>query len=108
MIPSSLRWSSAHLIPWWVRPEKESDCKVTDYSTHVQRIKTRIDGKVKKHVVTFDEEKGEITFVEGGHVAAILKNPYCCEIYDDITQEEPAGWSTDSQVDHHRQGHAAI
>ena len=57
--------------PWLVRPVKESDCKVIDYGSHVQRILTRIDGIVKKHVVTLDEEKGEITFVEGGHVAAI-------------------------------------
>ena len=67
--------------PWLVRPVTESDCKVTDYGTHVQRILTGIDGKVKKHVVTLEEEKGEIPFVEGGHVAAILKNPCCCEIY---------------------------
>ena len=37
---------------------KESDCKVTDCGSHVQRI------------VTLDEDKGEITFVEGERVAA--------------------------------------
>ena len=53
------------------RVRLQSNCKVTDYGSHVQRILTGIDGIVKKHVVTLDEEKGEITFVERGHVAAI-------------------------------------
>ena len=43
-----------------------SNCKLTDYR-HVRHILTRIDGKVEKHIVTLSEEKGEITFVDGGH-----------------------------------------
>ena len=46
---------------------KVSDCDVTDYGFHVQRILTRIDRKAEKHIVTLNGKKGEITFVEGGH-----------------------------------------
>ena len=52
---------------WLVRPVKESDCTVTDYGSHVQRVLARIEVKVEKHIVTLNEEKGEITFVEGAH-----------------------------------------
>ena len=53
--------------PWLVRPGKESDSKVTDYGSHVRRVLCRIDVKVEKHIVSINEEKGDITFVEGGH-----------------------------------------
>ena len=65
--------------PWLVRPVKGSDCKVTDCGSHVQRVLTRIDGKVEKHIVALNEEKGEITFVEGGHdverVTVVFEEP---------------------------------
>merc|ERR1712012_1109683 len=73
------------LKPWLVRPTKESDCTVTDCGSHVKRVLTRSDGKVETDIVTINEEKGEVSFVEEGHdverVTAILKNPYRYEIY---------------------------
>ena len=48
--------------PWLVRPAKQSDCKVTDCSFHVQRVSTRSNGNVVKDIVTLNEEKGEITY----------------------------------------------
>ena len=73
------------LKPWLVRLAKESDCTVTDYASHVKRVVTRSDGKVEKDIVTLNEEKGEVTFVEEGYdveyVMVILKNPYRYEIY---------------------------
>ena len=51
----------------------------------MQHVPNKSDGRVEKDTVTFDEEKGEITFVEEGHdverVAAIHKNPHHYEIY---------------------------
>ena len=58
---------------------KESDCKVTDCGSHVRCVLIRISGIVEKHTVPIPEEKGDLTFVEGGHdvecVAAIPKSP---------------------------------
>ena len=56
--------------PWLVMLVKESDCKVTDYGSHVQRVLTRTGGNVEKHIVTLNEEKGEVTFVEGNMTSA--------------------------------------
>ena len=73
------------LKPWLVGSVKESDCKVTDCSSHVEHVLTKSDGKVEKDTVTLDEEKGEITYVDErhdvGHVTAILKQRYRDEIY---------------------------
>ena len=70
---------------WLVRFVKESDCKVTDYDSHVQRVLTRSDCRVEADIVTLVEEKGEALFVVEGHdverVTAKLKNPHCSEIY---------------------------
>ena len=73
------------LKSWLVRLAKESDRTVTDCCSHVKRVVTRSDGKVEKGILTPNEEKGEVTFVQEGYdveyVMAILKNPYRYEIY---------------------------
>ena len=58
---------------------------MTDCGSHEQRVLHRSDCKVEKDTVTFDEEKGDITYVDEGHdvehVTAILKYPYRHEVY---------------------------
>ena len=51
---------------------QESDCKVTDYGSHAQRSMTRNDGNVVKDTVMFEEEMGEITFVDVGKMSDVL------------------------------------
>ena len=46
---------------------KESDCKVTDCSSHVQHVPTKCDGKVVKDTVTPDAEMGKVTCGDEGH-----------------------------------------
>ena len=73
------------LQPWLVRLAKESDCTVTDCGSHVKLVVTRGNGKLEKDLVTLNEQKGEVTFVEEGYdveyVMVILKNVYCYEIH---------------------------
>ena len=52
--------------PWLVGAVKESDCKVTDGGSHVQRVLTESDDKVEKVLVALVEEKGETTYVDEG------------------------------------------
>ena len=80
------------LEPWLVGSVKESDCKVTDCSSYVQRVLTKSDGKVEKDTITLHEEKGEITYVDEGHdvehVTAIHKNFFRHEIYKRNTRDK--------------------
>ena len=56
---------------------KESDCKVTDCGSRVQRVLAKIDGKVEKGTVTLDEEKGEISYVVEGHASPVCSAAVC-------------------------------
>ena len=75
---------SSVLKPWSVEPVKESGRKV-DPGSRVQRVLTESNCKVEKETVTFDEVKGEISYVVEGHdverVTATLKDPHWHETH---------------------------
>ena len=63
---------------------KESDCKVTDSGSRVQRVLIQSVDKVEKDTVTLNEEKSENAHGDEDHdverVPAIPKNPRHSEI----------------------------
>ena len=64
---------------------KESDCKVTDCGSRVQRVLVQSVDKVEKGTVTLNEEKSENACGDEDHdverVPAIPKNPHHSEIH---------------------------
>ena len=67
------------------RTMKESDCKVTDSGSRVQRVLIQSVDKVEKDTVTLNEEKSENSCGDEDYdvqrVPAIPKNPYHSEIH---------------------------
>jgi len=73
------------LKPWLIRDVDQSNLKITDCGSHVERVVQRSGCKEERDRVTVNEEKGEVSYCEEGagveRVAAILKNPFRYEVY---------------------------
>ena len=64
---------------------KESDCKVTDCGSRVQRVLIQSVDKVESDTVTINEEKSDDLYGDEDHdverIPAIPKNPHHSEIH---------------------------
>jgi len=91
------------LKPWLIRDVDQSNFKITDCGSHVERVVQRLGCKEERDRVTLNEEGGEVSYGEEGagveRVVAILKNPLRYEIYQrNVRDKMRVEWSLPCDV----------